>query len=192
MKKVFLGIFIVGSIYVIHHDKYIPRVDTSKMGLKYTDTILKLPKFKSKEDFLEETIRKGELKLKEKELIEKEKEKKLKNKNNYKKATRKKIDFIISFYTNLPCENGGYTTTKYGEKLQYGIVASNVYSPGTKIHLDGYGDFTVSDTGSSHFDNPNRLDVLIEPKPGEDDTTYINRVNNMGKPHVVGYITNRR
>lgn len=97
------------------------------------------------------------------------------------------IDFIISFYTNTKDENGGYTVTCTGQPLQYGIVASNVYPLGTKIYLEGYGLFTVADTGGSHFNNYNRLDVLIPPKY-EGEPNYKQRVNNMGKPHVKGYV----
>ncbi|MCH1964432.1 hypothetical protein MCG45_16500 [Clostridium perfringens] len=98
------------------------------------------------------------------------------------------IDFIISFYTNTKDENGGYTVTCTGQPLRYGIVASNVYPLGTKIYLEGYGLFTVADRGGSHFDNYNRLDVLI-PKEGDESVSqYRRRVNNMGKPHVKGYV----
>ncbi|MGU8523331.1 hypothetical protein ACV3OO_11935 [Clostridium perfringens] len=98
------------------------------------------------------------------------------------------IDFIISFYTNTKDENGGYTVTCTGQPLRYGIVASNVYPLGTKIYLEGYGLFTVADRGGSHFDNYNRLDVLI-PKEGDENVNqYRKRVNNMGKPHVKGYV----
>ncbi|MGM8331704.1 3D domain-containing protein, partial [Clostridium perfringens] len=89
------------------------------------------------------------------------------------------IDFIISFYTNTKDENGGYTVTCTGQHLQYGMVASNVYPLGTKIYLEGYGLFTVADRGGSHFDNYNRLDVLI-PKEGDESVSqYRRRVNNM-------------
>lgn len=100
----------------------------------------------------------------------------------------KEVDFILSFYTNTKDENGGYTTTCTGQPLQYGIVASNVYPLGTKIYLEGYGLFTVADRGGSHFNNYNRLDVLI-PKEGDESVNqYRRRVNNMGKPHVKGYV----
>lgn len=99
----------------------------------------------------------------------------------------KEVDFILSFYTNLPEENGGNTVTCTGQPLQYGIVASNVYPIGTKIYLEGYGLFIVADKGGNHFDNYNRLDVLIPPKY-DGEPNYKDRVNNMGKPHVKGYI----
>lgn len=97
------------------------------------------------------------------------------------------VDFILSFYTNLPEENGGHTVTCTGQPLQYGVVASNVYPIGTKVYLEGYGLFTVADKGGNHFDNYNRLDVLIPPKY-DGEPNYKERVNNMGKPHVKGYI----
>ena len=125
-------------------------------------------------------------------------ERKLKNKRKQKKQKEissrgltgevEEIDFIISFYTNTKDENGGYTVTCTGQPLRYGIVASNVYPLGTKIYLEGYGLFTVADRGGSHFDNYNRLDVLI-PKEGDENVNqYRKRVNNMGKPHVKGYV----
>ena len=97
------------------------------------------------------------------------------------------IDFILSFYSSLPEENGNCTVTCTGQPLRYGIVASNVYPLGTKIYLEGYGLFTVADRGGSHFNNYNRLDVLIPPKY-EGEPNYKQRVNNMGKPHVKGYV----
>lgn len=99
----------------------------------------------------------------------------------------KEVDFILSFYTNTKDENGGYTVTCTGQPLQYGMIASNVYPLGTKIYLEGYGLFTVADTGGDHFNNYNRLDVLIPPKY-EGEPNYKQRVNNMGKPHVKGYV----
>ena len=99
----------------------------------------------------------------------------------------KEVDFILSFYTNIKDENGGYTVTCTGQPLQYGMIASNVYPLGTKIYLEGYGLFTVADTGGDHFNNYNRLDVLIPPKY-EGEPNYKQRVNNMGKPHVKGYV----
>ena len=97
------------------------------------------------------------------------------------------VDFILSFYTNTKDENGGYTVTCTGQPLQYGMIASNVYPLGTKIYLEGYGLFTVADTGGDHFNNYDRLDVLIPPKY-EGEPNYKQRVNSMGKPHVKGYV----
>lgn len=99
----------------------------------------------------------------------------------------REVDFIISFYSSDPSENGGYTVTCTGQPLQYGIVASNVYPLGTKVYLEGYGLFTVADTGGDNFNNYNRLDVLIPPKY-EGEPNYKQRVNNMGKLHVKGYV----
>ncbi|MGL6184721.1 MAG: 3D domain-containing protein [Clostridium chrysemydis] len=97
------------------------------------------------------------------------------------------VNFTLSFYSTDPSENGGYTVTCTGEPLQYGMVASNVYPLGTKIYLEGYGLFTVADRGGNHFDNYNRLDVLIPPLY-EGEQGYKRRVNNMGKPKVKGYV----
>ena len=96
--------------------------------------------------------------------------------------------FTLSFYTNLPSENGGYTITATGESLRYGMVASNYYSLGKKIYLSGWGTFTVKDRGGSNFYSSTRLDVFIPRRSGESNSTYLARVNNMGLKKVKGYV----
>ncbi len=96
--------------------------------------------------------------------------------------------FTLSFYTNLPEENGGYTITASGKSLRFGMVASNYYSLGTKIYLNGYGTMTVEDRGGSNFNNSYRLDVFIPRRSGESNSAYLSRVNNMGMPKVKGYV----
>lgn len=95
--------------------------------------------------------------------------------------------FTLTFYSSLASENGGYNGTCTGEKLQEGMVASNVYPLGTKINIGGR-IFTVADRGGSNFNSPNRLDVLVERNQGEDPQEYLNRVNNLGRKQVTGYI----
>lgn len=96
--------------------------------------------------------------------------------------------FTLSFYTDLPSENGGYTVTATGEKLRSGMVASNYYSLGTKIYLSGWGTMTVKDRGGSNFNSSKRLDVFIPRKSGESNTTYLRRVNKLGLKTVKGYV----
>lgn len=96
--------------------------------------------------------------------------------------------FTLSFYTNLPSENGGYTITASGKSLRFGMVASNFYSLGTEIYLNGYGTMTVEDRGGSNFNNSYRLDVFIPRRSGESNSEYLRRVNNMGMPKVKGYV----
>lgn len=96
--------------------------------------------------------------------------------------------FTLSFYTDLPSENGGYTVTATGEKLRSGMVASNYYAIGTNIYLSGWGSYTVKDRGGSNFNSSNRLDVFIPRKSGESNGTYLNRVNKMGLKTVKGYV----
>lgn len=131
----------------------------------------------------EEERRKAEL-LKKKKLEEEKKRRDREKKEREKNI----IIFELTFYTSLPSENGGYTTTSTGKPLKYGVVASNVWAPFTKIYLEGYGDFTVLDTGGSEFNSSNRLDVLIERRAGESDEAYFRRVQNMGRKKVKGYI----
>lgn len=99
----------------------------------------------------------------------------------------KDVDLKLTFYTSLPSENGGYTVTCNGKPLEGNIVANNTLPQGTKLLINGTV-YTVADRGSSRFDNPNRLDVLVERQPGESDSQYLERVNNKGVAHVGGYI----
>lgn len=96
--------------------------------------------------------------------------------------------FYLSFYTDLPEENGGYSITASGENLAYGMVASNVYGLGTRIYLEGFGQMRVADTGGSHFNSSDRLDVFIPRRAGESDSAYKSRVNSMGRIAVTGYV----
>lgn len=99
----------------------------------------------------------------------------------------KAITFKNTAYSSLPEENGGYTTTCKGEPLAGNIVANNTLPFGTKIYMDGK-IYRVADTGSSRFDNPNRLDVLVERLPGESDNAYRQRVSDYGVKYMQGYI----
>lgn len=96
--------------------------------------------------------------------------------------------FTLSFYTNLPSENGGWSITASGQSLKYGMAASNYYSIGKKIQLEGWGEFTIEDRGGSNFNNSTRLDIFIPRKSGESNSTYLNRVNKMGHQSVKGYV----
>lgn len=104
-----------------------------------------------------------------------------------KPASGRTQEITLSFYSTLASENGGYTTTCTGAPLKNGIVASNYYPLGTKININGQV-FTVADRGGSHFDGPDRLDVLVERNYGEDPSEYLQRVNNLGKFTVTAHI----
>ena len=150
-----------------------------------------LIQLENKEKQLEEQINQlsKELKKKNEELLKAIKtleEQKRKEKEEQERNTRKK-EFVLTFYTTLPEENGGYTTTCRGEKLKEGIVASNYYPLDTEIKINDFV-FTVSDRGGKSFNKDNRLDVLVERKSGESDCNYKTRVNNLGKIKVTGYI----
>lgn len=96
--------------------------------------------------------------------------------------------FKLSFYTNLPSENGGWTITASGKELKYGMAASNYYSLGKKIYLEGWGEFTIEDRGGSNFNTSTRLDIFIPRKSGESNSAYLYRVNQMGLKSVKGYV----
>ena len=99
------------------------------------------------------------------------------------------IEFVLTFYTSLNCENGYGAITCTGKPLIDGMVANNVYSIGTTIKLDGYGEVTVADRGSNkYFNNETRLDVYIPKNSDENNSEYLRRVNKMGKVTVKGRI----
>lgn len=101
----------------------------------------------------------------------------------------RKITFELTYYTNLPYENGGWTITCKGEPLSGNIVANNVIPLDTNIVLEGHGLVKVADKGAeSIFSTENRLDVLVERLNGETDQQYLERVNNKGRDIVEGYI----
>ena len=95
--------------------------------------------------------------------------------------------FKNTAYSSLPEENGGYTVTCNGEPLVGNIVANNTLPQGTRIYMNGK-IYRVADRGSSRFNNPNRLDVLVQRLPGEDIDSYRQRVSDYGVKHTQGYI----
>lgn len=102
------------------------------------------------------------------------------------------IDIVLTFYTSLAEENGGYTgITCTGGKLTPGIVANNVLPLGTEIYTNEFGTLTVADRGGNNFDTIHRLDVFIARNDGESDWEYKKRVNDMGKVKIKGYIAKR-
>lgn len=112
----------------------------------------------------------------------------LRNKTGIDIDDVKTVDFELTYYTNLPSENGGYTVTCTGEPLSGDIVANNVIPQGTNIILDDRV-VKVADRGAeSIFSVENRLDVLAHRNSGESDEAYLERVNNMGRVDVKGYI----
>lgn len=98
------------------------------------------------------------------------------------------VNFELTYYTNLPEENGGYTVTCTGNPLEGNIVANNVIPQQTKIVLRDRL-VTVADKGAeSIFSVKNRLDVLAPRLAGETDQQYLDRVNDIGRVKIEGYI----
>ena len=100
------------------------------------------------------------------------------------------IEFKLTYYSSDPSENipGMASVTCEGKKLEEGICASNVYPLGTRIVFNDGTELVVKDRGGKDFNNYNRIDVFIEREPGEDNRTYLKRVNNLGIKHKTGYV----
>ena len=92
------------------------------------------------------------------------------------------IDFVLTYYSRHPSENGGHNCTCIGTPLREGIVANNYYPIGTKIELQDGRIYVVEDKGGTkHFNNYNRLDVFI-------DTYDVNYVNSLGVTKIKGRV----
>lgn len=89
----------------------------------------------------------------------------------------------LSYYTNCPEENAGYTTTCTGAEPKNGMIASNYWPLGTKVIIDGK-TYTVADRGGKSFNKSNRFDVFVERLSGESNQQYRKRVLEMGKRTV--------
>lgn len=129
-----------------------------------------------------------------------EEEKKKKEKLNTKLEQLKKqtglniisfreYTFELSFYSDLNCENGYGTLTANGENLSAGMIANNFLPFNTMVYFEGYGTKRVTDRGSEEYFNAvNKADVFVPRNSGESDGEYYDRVNNMGRKYVTGYI----
>ena len=79
---------------------------------------------------------------------------------NYSKV----LTMDATSYTDDPAENGGYSTTRMGTPLRYGVVAvdPSVIPLGTKLYVEGYGYAVAEDTGGAI--KGNRIDVCYTDK----------------------------
>ena len=79
---------------------------------------------------------------------------------NYSKV----LTMNATSYTDDPAENGGYSTTRMGTPLRYGVVAvdPSVIPLGTKLYVEGYGYAVAEDTGGAI--KGNRIDVCYTDK----------------------------
>lgn len=98
------------------------------------------------------------------------------------------MTWTFTFYTDLPSENGGWTTTALGTPLRYGVLSSNYWPLRSQVILPGWGEFTVEDRGGSAFDSKTRMDMLIPRNTGESDYQYQSRIRAMGVQSITGYI----
>ena len=104
---------------------------------------------------------------------------------------KKEINFELTFYTSLDCEEGYGAITSTGEPLaDKMLLASNVYDIGTQIYIENYGVLEVQDRGGSEMDIANRLDIYLPRQQGESDAEYKNRALQYGRQTAKGYIIN--
>ena len=191
--RLFLCVSLIGSGLIINNARYMTLNEKEEMFRQSNLNQIKLLELKQQQEFnksIEDKRNEIVKYLNSDEYAEREFINSLKKKTGLNVTGYTKVEFVKTFYTSLPSENGGYTVTCNGKPLKGNIVANNIIPQYTNILL---GDrlVKVGDRGAkSHFDVMHRLDVLVERIPGESDNTYLKRVNNLGIQREVGYILN--
>lgn len=150
-----------------------------------------VPRMKKIDEFIEESIKNNKDNMIQEMLFNWsliEKEKKEKQEAYQKWWNDNCMEFELTYYTSLNCENGHGAITCTGKPLSKGICASNVYPLGTIIRLEDGKEFVVADRGGRSFNDETRLDVFIERYDYESDDEYKKRVNDMGIKHKKGVI----
>ena len=91
--------------------------------------------------------------------------------------------FNITYYTSLY----GFTMSS-GKRVFEGACASNTLPNGSRVKLEGMGEFTILDCGGSDLNASNRLDIFIGRNQGESNSQYRNRVLRLGRTYVKGKV----
>jgi 3D (Asp-Asp-Asp) domain-containing protein len=109
----------------------------------------------------------------------------------------KEVNIVATFYGDDAYQNGGYKgLTASGKRLSRGMVATPTDIPmGTKIEIEGMGDFVVEDRGSSkyiHWINEYtvRIDIFVPRNKDESDYMYKKRLLDIGVLKTTGKIFN--
>lgn len=105
-------------------------------------------------------------------------------------------NLVLSFYTDLPEENGGWGgITSIGTSLRAGVAASvNALPFGTTIVTQKFGTLVVEDRMNERVaykrckSGEIPVDVFVPRKKGESKSAYKKRVNNMGIQRVVATV----
>lgn len=137
-------------------------------------------------------LRQKKIEQEEKERLERERQQQEKN-NKIKQMGFSRggeiheINLTLSFYDNT------YTNlTASGQKIYYGVVASNNLPLGTEIYIAGWGLFKVLDTGSNALcwqdDGSLKIDVYIPRQGDESVRQYRQRLMDMGLVKAKGYL----
>lgn len=185
-----------GGGLLIHNSKYMNTYEKELANKQMIEFFSEINNIKEKYE-MQETINKKITEISQYMNSDeyKSRQEKIKTLERLKKQTGlnvtdyRKITFELTYYTNLPSENGGWTITCKGEPLSGNIVANNTIPLDTNIILEGHGTVRVADKGAeSIFSTEHRLDVLVERLKGETDQQYLERVNNKGRDIVEGYI----
>lgn len=197
-----IGLMLIGSLisvgYLANESKYMSKTEKEVATNQMNHFFGEVDKYKKKKDFdrkIQNKIKEiSEFKNSEEYKI---REIKVKTLNSLRDRTGididdfEKINFELSFYTDLPCENtpGQRSICANGEELSSSTIANNVLNFDTKVYMEGYGLKEVDDRGSQkYFKHIERCDVFVPRNGKESDDAYKSRVNNMGMKHVDGYI----
>ena len=138
------------------------KIKNNLADIKFKQLIQTCEEYKTIKDY---EIEKEKKELERQKQLQQEKEN-IENSNISNSISEEKINFICSFYSGSDEENGGQTLTASGQSLREGIVASNNFKFGTRIHIDKLGEYQVEDTGNPNFikqinENTYKIDVYV-------------------------------
>lgn len=98
------------------------------------------------------------------------------------------VTFQVTVYTDLADEGSGTGITASGLPVGPGVAANNVLPLGTKIYVEGLGNYTILDRGGYEFYSKTRVDLFLPRNPGENDVSYKKRALYFGRQFIKGYI----
>lgn len=117
--------------------------------------------------------------------------KRVKNNSSNDREGYRSVNVVVTFYTSLASENGGFAgkTANNGNLVVGSLSAPKDIPFGTTFIIDGLPEDTKTNTfvvddrgGAIKWINSNtmKLDVYVPRKQGEKDKAYYSRVNNLG------------
>jgi|GEM_PF-2682435 len=184
-----------GTIDKVIKDKNALEEDYKNIGTERNDLLMEREDLFKKIKELEDKIE--ELKASKKETASSSSSSSESVKKGEESKNGKQIGLVLSFYGSGDDENGAGNgnATASGADLSHGVIASNNFPFNTEISIDGYGTYTVLDTGNPQYlrevsDNKYKIDVYVPKNSNESVAEYKQRISNYGIVETTGYVLN--